>query len=1268
MREARQAAQDFSTAVAEAFTISTGALGDMDQVSQSVLDLSRALGEPALEVAEGLYQTLSNQVVEAGDALRFESQAAELAIATHSELRDAVNALSSVMNSYGLDVSEVEHVSDVLFKTIELGRLRLSEFGNVLGRVSPLTAALGIRFEEMAAAIATITQKGVPAHTAITQLTQVSQKLLRPTAKLQELYEEWGVKTGPEAIRRFGGLREVLVKMQDASAGNDKEFADLLGRVRALVGALNLTTDSASALGEAMTEMTDSSKATQKALEEMRSSAGRRATEAFNRLGVTMIELGQHLLALTTPIVEIFDAAIRNANLLKAAAVGTIAGLTGMAFAAAGLAGSFASAAVQAAALRAVLITLLPVLLTTAAAYVALNIADWFKGVDETAGEAVDTMIKQNERLTAQHAKQTQIRIQATRDEMDERRKATSKYLTDASLAYRQDFNVLKAHSDAITKLVNEAFQDAVGKQKKAIADLKKAGLDADDAIKASAQEVANTQKSLSDASYKRDTRRLSDRQKLWADLDRAQDAAAKARTAYANAGANEEAVAAARELSHVAEKRAEEAVAQAERLGNVGLIRRAEEELAKVRQQRVKDETQFQVDRERAQGEAIKSGIKEAEGAITILEGLWDTALEKVQRISEDAPKGPEAMVQSLKEFQALIPEVAEQAERAFDFSFADQIGLDPGLEKLAVGVTTALKSANLDYERLVNEFAAKLQSREIEAGVTLKIENEYIFEEVRRRFGEINPLGNTAENIEEITQVIDDLTIEALEFERAIADSEGNISHTVDTIRKQLEGITPAPIPTIDKEALKNAHRYSTEAERRASFAKESISFEDTLKAAILDGANILEKAKNEQRNITEAEAKRINLISEYGKRLEETGTISKNISGELGTLFKILVGSVEQLQASLKAYRENAKLQPAIEEGKQELERFKQAAIEGQKAQETVKDAAAGTKDEVSASVETQASMPEVTAAATQALAAETAEALRLKAALEGAVTAQSSITSSTATSAAVSAVTTPEVTSSTATSAVAEQKAVTTELQAQTQEAEKFNQVVGTLKNTYAIVNPYVTETSTNTQAAATSASQMSNSVQTLVNPLIEANSQIQQTQAGTTGVNAELLATIKSTETLASVTSGWNAQLQKCVYSAGAAAQAMNLAAQAALQAARACAAATTACGGGRVTASRGGRYFASGGRGTDTIAARLSPGEFIINARSARTFFPQLQAINAGQQPVYREQGGSVTNVGDVNVTVQGGDNSQQTIREIANGLRRELSRGTIKL
>jgi hypothetical protein len=101
---------------------------------------------------------------------------------------------------------------------------------------------------------------------------------------------------------------------------------------------------------------------------------------------------------------------------------------------------------------------------------------------------------------------------------------------------------------------------------------------------------------------------------------------------------------------------------------------------------------------------------------------------------------------------------------------------------------------------------------------------------------------------------------------------------------------------------------------------------------------------------------------------------------------------------------------------------------------------------------------------------------------------------------------------------------------------------------------------------------------------------------------------------------------------------------------------------------GKLTAAHGGVAFLAGGgrpRGTDVIPAMLSPGEMVMSAATTRRFASQLTAMNAGVKPSYHSQGGHVTNIGDINVHVEGGGTGRQTARSIANELRRELRRGT---
>lgn len=91
--------------------------------------------------------------------------------------------------------------------------------------------------------------------------------------------------------------------------------------------------------------------------------------------------------------------------------------------------------------------------------------------------------------------------------------------------------------------------------------------------------------------------------------------------------------------------------------------------------------------------------------------------------------------------------------------------------------------------------------------------------------------------------------------------------------------------------------------------------------------------------------------------------------------------------------------------------------------------------------------------------------------------------------------------------------------------------------------------------------------------------------------------------------------------------------------------------------------------FADGGlnRGIDVRPAMLARDEFVINPTSTRKFFPQIQAINAGINPLFRSEGGNTT-IGDIHVNVSGGETGHQTAREIASGLRRALRRRAIRI
>ncbi len=315
LRNAIENARELGLAIEEVRTIDAAGRTAAD-ISEQVLALSDAIGQAPTDLAEGLYQTLSNQVVEAGESFEFMGEAAKLAKVTASETGDAVNALSSVMNSYNLAASEAEHVSGTLFATVEQGRLRLGEIANVIGRVTPLTAQLGITWEETAAAIATMTRQGVRADTAITQLRAVVTRLLKPTAEMSAIFRKWGVDDGRQAILTFGGLTGVLKKLAQETGGSSQEMSILLRNVRAIAGVFGIMSNEGKTMEEVMANITTATTDATEAWTEFAKSDAQRLTAEMQKFDNTLTRIGAETLPSVIGLLEFLNGMMETGGLV----------------------------------------------------------------------------------------------------------------------------------------------------------------------------------------------------------------------------------------------------------------------------------------------------------------------------------------------------------------------------------------------------------------------------------------------------------------------------------------------------------------------------------------------------------------------------------------------------------------------------------------------------------------------------------------------------------------------------------------------------------------------------------------------------------------------------------------------------------------------------------------------------------------------------------------------------------------------------------------
>jgi TP901 family phage tail tape measure protein len=238
-------ASEFQKRIAEIQTISQDTVTTFNQFAEGVRNVSESWGIDILKVAEAEYQIISNQVAKGADSFKVLSEAAALSKVTMSDVATSVQAITGVLNAYQMDVSRVHEVSAQLYKIVELGRLRLDQFGNTLGNVSIVAAQLGISFQDLGASMIVLTRLGVTPAQAMTELRSIMMKLMVPTKDLKELFKEWGVETAEEALQTwtYAGVLEKLAEA--ASKGNSavQEMAEGFRNVRAVTGIVGLASN-----------------------------------------------------------------------------------------------------------------------------------------------------------------------------------------------------------------------------------------------------------------------------------------------------------------------------------------------------------------------------------------------------------------------------------------------------------------------------------------------------------------------------------------------------------------------------------------------------------------------------------------------------------------------------------------------------------------------------------------------------------------------------------------------------------------------------------------------------------------------------------------------------------------------------------------------------------------------------------------------------------------------------------------------------------------
>tara|TARA_R110002020_G_scaffold33514_1_gene102022 strand:- start:2139 stop:4793 length:2655 start_codon:yes stop_codon:yes gene_type:complete len=196
----------------------------------------------AVELTAAAYDVASAGFTNISDQTKILEAATMGAVGGMSDLNTVGNAVTSVLNAYGMSADQAGKLVDGFIQTQNDGKIIIEQYANQIGRLAPTAAAAGVGIEQLNAALSTITAKGVAPEQAITGLNMALVAVLKPSGEATALAKELGIEFN-EAALKSKGLGGVLAEVAKKTGGSTTKMTKLFGSVDALKSVLALTSD-----------------------------------------------------------------------------------------------------------------------------------------------------------------------------------------------------------------------------------------------------------------------------------------------------------------------------------------------------------------------------------------------------------------------------------------------------------------------------------------------------------------------------------------------------------------------------------------------------------------------------------------------------------------------------------------------------------------------------------------------------------------------------------------------------------------------------------------------------------------------------------------------------------------------------------------------------------------------------------------------------------------------------------------------------------------
>lgn len=249
-------------------------------MKNEIRELSKSIPLLREQLAEGLYQAISNGVPEV-DQKGFLEQSAKAAVGGVADLGQTIGVTATIIKNYGREWYEAGEIQDKIQLTAKNGVTSFELLAQSLPRVTGSAAQLGVEIDELMATFATAT--GVTGNTSevSTQLAAVLNSLIKPSSEATRAAAAMGISFDAASIKACGGFQNFLIELDKsvqeyaASSGQLSQtiYGQLFGSAEALRLLGSLTGEQKDTFAANIAAMNDSAGTIDAAYEQMTAGA-----------------------------------------------------------------------------------------------------------------------------------------------------------------------------------------------------------------------------------------------------------------------------------------------------------------------------------------------------------------------------------------------------------------------------------------------------------------------------------------------------------------------------------------------------------------------------------------------------------------------------------------------------------------------------------------------------------------------------------------------------------------------------------------------------------------------------------------------------------------------------------------------------------------------------------------------------------------------------------------------------------------------------------